>query len=391
MKKHNWNLSIIVPVYNAENTLKDCIESILNQTYEDFELILVDDGSKDASPELCDYYAEKDARICAIHTRNVGPFHARKLGAKKAKGEILTFSDADDWLMSTAFEEAMEIFEKENPDIYTHAYMYEDGETEKNLYEEGMYIGNDIREMIIPGMMFDPVAGGRRLNPSLCTKFVKKDLFMRVTESVRDRIAFGDDAIVTYPLVCMAERMFLSNKGLYCYRNHASSCTHTFPLKRIAEVRSFHDNIKRLFEKMGMLEELEYQAENYTRSFFAMMMRNWYGMELSPVMFCFPYNDIEKGSRVFIYGAGNVGKSYINGLKLTNYVEVAGWADENYKNIAVYNGERIIAPEHIKGVQFDVLLIAVWNEKTAFDIKKHLTDTGIPADKIVWKKPVRII
>lgn len=391
MVKRGCNLSVIVPVYNAESTIRDCLESILNQTYHNFELILVDDGSTDKSSSICDEYARKNDRVSVIHIDNSGPFQARKLGAEKAKGEILTFSDADDWLEINTFETVMQIFSECNPDIFAYAYTAGDSIVEKHLYDEKLYCRDEIRDNIIPGMMHDSAIGGRRLNPSLCCKFIKKKLYSQVTESVKDKITLGEDALVTYPAVCMADSIFICNKVLYHYRNNNLSCTHTFPLERILEVKALQNNMVRLFDEMGILDKVEFQIESYIRLFFEMMAKSWYGLELSPITFNFPYQYIAKGSEVFIYGAGSVGKSYINGLKISNYASIAGWADINYEKYKTYNNVNIIAPEVIRERTFDILLIAVWDEKTAYDIKLNLTDMGIPENKVFWIKPIRLI
>ena len=388
MNRTNCSLSVIVPVYNAESTLRLCMESILNQSYKDFEVILVDDGSTDNSPGICDAYAQNDSRVTAIHIKNSGTFQARKRGVEKARGKVLSFSDADDWLEENAFEIAMVFFDKYTPDIVAYAYDRGKGKVEKHLYKEGLYHRERIQNEIIPGMMYDSACGDRRLNPSLCCKLIKKALYTKVTESVEDRITLGEDAIVTYPAVCLAESIFICNKVLYHYRINDASCTHTYPLERITEVKAFQDNIIRLFDEMGMLTQTNYQIENYVRTFLAMMVRNWYGIELTSVLFAFPYNFISRGDKVMIYGAGNVGKSYVNELKLTNYAEIVGWVDKKYDSIKEYHGVHVTAPEQLTEKEFDLLLVAILDETAARAVIANLVDMGIPEDKILWKKPL---
>lgn len=96
-------LSIIIPVYRAEDTLERCIGSILQQSFTSYELILVDDGSPDACPQLCDEYAGKDSRIHVIHKENGGLSDARNVGIKRAKGLYVTFIDSDDAIGKTRF------------------------------------------------------------------------------------------------------------------------------------------------------------------------------------------------------------------------------------------------------------------------------------------------
>ena len=147
----------------------------------------------------------------------------------------------------------------------------------------------------------------------------------------------------------------------------------------------------RLFDEMGMLDRFRYEIENYVRSLLAMMVRNWYKIEFSPVLFSFPFHLIPRGARVMIYGAGNVGKSYVNELKLTGYAKVAGWADQKYEDIREYHGVEVTAPTRIREKDFDVLLVAVLDEETAGEAAVGLAGMGIPEDKIIWTKPRCVI
>ena len=110
-------ISVIMPVYNSELYLSETIESILNQTYKDFELILVDDGSKDSSGKICDDFAAKDDRIVVVHQRNGGICNARNTGLKIAKGEYIGFSDNDDFIMPQCLEKAINAAETTKAEI----------------------------------------------------------------------------------------------------------------------------------------------------------------------------------------------------------------------------------------------------------------------------------
>lgn len=110
-------ISVIVPVYKVEEYIERCIDSIINQTYKDLEIILVDDGSPDNCPKICDIYAEKDNRIKVIHKQNGGLSDARNKGIELAKGEYILLVDSDDSIIETACEELARIIEKEEADI----------------------------------------------------------------------------------------------------------------------------------------------------------------------------------------------------------------------------------------------------------------------------------
>ena len=102
-------ITVVVPIYNVEDYLNKCIESIVNQTYKNLEIILVDDGSPDNSPKMCDDWAKKDKRIKVIHKENGGVSSARNIGIDKSKGEWITFVDADDWIEKTYIEDMYNI------------------------------------------------------------------------------------------------------------------------------------------------------------------------------------------------------------------------------------------------------------------------------------------
>ena len=110
-------ISLIVPVYNIQNYLSRCIDSILAQTYRDFELILVDDGSTDGSSEVCDYYGKQDKRIVVIHKQNGGLVSARKAGIASARGEYAGFVDGDDWIEPQMYQRLIETAMKCQADI----------------------------------------------------------------------------------------------------------------------------------------------------------------------------------------------------------------------------------------------------------------------------------
>ena len=113
MEKKNPKISVIVPVYNVEQYLCRCIDSILAQSFPDFELLLIDDGSKDHSGEICDEYAQKDERVRVFHKENGGVSSARNLGLDNAKGEWISFVDADDWVEEDYLKNLQNTDEKE--------------------------------------------------------------------------------------------------------------------------------------------------------------------------------------------------------------------------------------------------------------------------------------
>ena len=119
------SVSIIVPIYNAQIYLEKCISSILSQSYKDFELILVDDGSKDESGKICDKWQKKDERIVVIHQENQGVSSARNEGLKRASGTFITFADADDIMKQNYLEVLVNEQDKSNADFVVAAFAWD--------------------------------------------------------------------------------------------------------------------------------------------------------------------------------------------------------------------------------------------------------------------------
>ena len=117
-------ISVIVPVYNVESFLIRCISSIREQTYRNLEILLIDDGSEDASGEICDTLAKEDSRISVIHKQNAGLSSARNVGLDNAKGEYISFIDSDDWVMKNYFENMLNMLVLMEGDIISAKYMY---------------------------------------------------------------------------------------------------------------------------------------------------------------------------------------------------------------------------------------------------------------------------
>ena len=132
-------VSIIIPVYNSERTLERCLDSVINQTYKNIEILIVNDGSKDKSLEIMKEYQKKDNRIMVINQENKGLSGARNAGLDKATGEYVTFIDSDDYIKANLIKDTIEIFNRYNCDVVRNNYelAYKDGNTKyrKELYE----------------------------------------------------------------------------------------------------------------------------------------------------------------------------------------------------------------------------------------------------------------
>ena len=213
-------LSVIVPAYQAVDTLERCVDSIIGQNVDSMEIILVDDGSTDGSSELCDKLSKQNSNIIVKHIANSGPYQARRQGALIAHGEVITFVDADDWIEKDTYHDLVELYNDNNVDILLYAQKVGNDEHENlNMISDGLYKSVDIKEKILPSMMWDVKLGCCVIEPSLCSKLIKRGLFLEVTSDVEERLVWGDDAAVTYPMIVRASSIYIYKTLKYRIQN----------------------------------------------------------------------------------------------------------------------------------------------------------------------------
>lgn len=218
-------VSIIVPVYKVESFLPKCIESIQNQTYKNWELILVDDGSPDNSGKVCDEYAKGDSRIRVLHKENGGVSSARNLGLENIKGEWVTFVDADDWLDANTLEQCM-TFQDYDLIRFSANFVYNEDGSRNIPYElSDKLTKEEFLEKIV----------GRKILLSVWGCVLRSSLFENEVK-FNTTLTNGEDWLVLVSLVSKANRIKIINKPFYQYnRYNENSCVANLTKKKILE------------------------------------------------------------------------------------------------------------------------------------------------------------
>lgn len=204
-------LSVIVPVYRAEQWLSRCVDSILAQTFRDFELILVDDGSPDRCPAICDEYAQQDSRVRVLHQPNGGTVPARKAGTELAQGRYVTFADSDDWLDPCAYASAVEALE--DADVLAMGFLSETPQgqiPERNELPNGVYTGAQ-KKALFESLLYTGQFYQSGICPALWCKFFKKELISTIFPAIPEILRMGEDAALVYPVLMDAEKVVVRN------------------------------------------------------------------------------------------------------------------------------------------------------------------------------------
>ena len=230
--------SVIVPIYNIEKYLRRCVDSVLSQTFGDYELILVDDGSPDNCPSICDEYANKDSRIKVIHKANGGLVSARQAGIKEAVGEYVFNLDGDDAICDDALENAYKIISEMHPDIVSFSYRRcvngVPGETVDDLVEEGLYNKSDIKEKIYPNLLSN--TNMKNLFYFVWGKAIKRNLITKHQLNVNPAISVGEDISCCFPCYIEADTVYMSRKVAYLYTIRDDSLTTNFKTSQLTQV-----------------------------------------------------------------------------------------------------------------------------------------------------------
>ena len=257
-------LSVVIIIYKVERYLRQCIESVLAQTYTDFELILVDDGSPDNCPQICDEFAKSDSRIMVIHQENQGPVMARWNGISVALGDYISVIDGDDWIDSDMYERTLQLAYSNNADIVATGYKEEkDGNyTPKgNQIESGIYSGESMKYLLSKALFLGTyyIPG---IIPSVACKIFRRNLFFTAYEHPHPSIRMGDDAAVSYPLIARAKTVVIANEiHSYNYRMVENSLSHKMdPLyfdRCLELLKGLAGDLRNIPE---MLEDLKYYS-----------------------------------------------------------------------------------------------------------------------------------
>jgi glycosyltransferase involved in cell wall biosynthesis len=209
-------ISIIVPVYKAEPYFRRCIDSILAQSFTNFECILINDGSPDGCPVICDEYANKDNRIVVIHQENKGVSAARSAGLDKAQGEWIVFVDGDDTLPVNALQYLWLKAKKENLDIVIGNFNYVTSKEKKiKIFRNEQFFGTDVQSTIKAVFRF-------KCSGSLCGRLIKKEKCKKILFP-SDDIKIGEDIICSVQLIAISKNVSVLNEVIYNYVQHSAS------------------------------------------------------------------------------------------------------------------------------------------------------------------------
>ena len=248
-------ISVIVPVYKAEDYLARCVDSLVGQTYKNIEIILVDDGSPDGCPALCDAYAQKDGRIVAVHKQNGGLVSAWQAGVRASSGDYLAFVDSDDWVETDMLKEMAAYLsegEEDHKEIICCNFVINRPDRETKHYhglEPGIYEGERLQ-----GAIKDDLLGNenRRISMSRCMKLFSRSLIEENMQYSNPRITMAEDVNITLPALLDCKRVVIMKQALYYhYFYNEASMVHKYDARLYEGIKTLYETIREIYRIKG--------------------------------------------------------------------------------------------------------------------------------------------
>lgn len=260
-------VSIVLPIYNVEKYLDRCVKSVINQTYRNLEILLVDDGSPDDCPQKCEEWGKKDSRIKVIHKANAGLGYARNTGIENASGEYICFFDSDDYIDPSTVEKAYNIAHKNNSDmvLFGHYDVNAQGKIVRTYIpaiDKESYVGSEVQEVLLPDLVSDNPATGKSTNLWLSACFCMYSMKLILENNWRfasERDIISEDVYSLLRLYRNVKKVTIIPEAFYYYCENSTSLTHTYKADRFDRIKRFYNAC------VDACDELNYSDEVKTR------------------------------------------------------------------------------------------------------------------------------
>ncbi len=247
-----------MPSYNAEKTIERSLSSICRQTRGNYQIVLVDDGSTDATPDICENYSRKDPRILVVHQSNKGLMGAWKKGVCEAKGDYVAFCDSDDYLDEDFIERIDRVIDDYSPDLIVYGLKseYSNGETIElhNRLSAGYYSQSKISSDILPKLFSDGSAQSEIIIKSRWSKVYKKSILLRIMPDLNDRISLGEDQLTMFATMQTIKSLYcMGEYSPYHYVRHSDSMIGHFDRKVFEKLDRFYKEMDTIADKYSYL------------------------------------------------------------------------------------------------------------------------------------------
>lgn len=382
-------ISVIVPIYNLDAYLYQCVASIVAQTYKHLEIILVDDGSTDNALEICEFFRKSDARVQFINKPNGGLVSARKAGLNASNGQYVFYVDGDDWIDPDCIERYYALACKHHVDLVIADYKREflgNLVVMRNAIPPGFYDRLAIERDILPRMIYN----GEFFNHSVRTyswgKLYKRSLIAELQNAVPNQIMVAEDAALVYPAVYQAASLYVSDLTHCFYRQRPNSI-----LKSTSFDQNENKRIATAFSYMAKAlnaQQTDFGFTEQLRAYFSAitMIRNGAFVDRADLYARYQFfGQLPVGSRLALYNSGSFGQHVYKHLEKNPDFNLVAWFDEDFRENQLL-GMPVSAPAALGADSFDFLIVPSFDDKVYAHVQALCAAAKVPENKIL---PIR--
>lgn len=394
MKDEIELVSVIIPAYNVENFINRCVDSVINQTYKNIQVIIIDDGSTDKTGRIIDEYAKIYVGIEVIHQENQGVMMARKKGLLAAKGEYVVFVDADDWIDKDMINYMRKKAQENDADIvFSGLYRENDGlmSIKRDTNIEKKYSRG--KKEFFNNFFAREDENNVGVFPSICSKMIRTSVAKKVVEDMNYKMRIYEDMTLITCCSILADNIVILPEVFYHYCMRTESTTHSTNLSFLKDVNYMYNTIRKYSEGQSNEEEIREGLDWFLVDQCIRGLSIYYDLKPSGQFpyYLFPDDVIAPNSRIIVYGAGRVGTSYIRQFMAENKYQIVGWVDKNTEKLPV-KGITVSNIDSIEHTEFDYIVVAMKFKGMFDDICETLSDKyKVDKCKIIWKKPQGIL
>lgn len=383
----NWDnqilISVVVPIYNIQEYVEKCIDSIINQSYTNLEIILVDDGSTDGCPVICDRYEQRDERIKVIHKKNGGQVSARKAGVNIARGQYILHVDGDDWIDKDRVLNVVRYLQVEEFDMmYISGYIQEYMECHTEVKDEvtdGTYYGEQVIQELFPKIISIDKCFKNNIRGMLWMWVIRKEILQKVQVLVDDRLSMGEDYICIWLCLLRAKSVRLIHESGYYYVQRSTSLSYSAAKDEKYKLKVWYQQLKHSLELSNAPNAVMKAFVFFT---IRLVMMADYSLLLNQDReYLFPYTKVRRKSKIVIYGAGKIGYHLIYALRENQDYIIVGLIDQDKKRLPIMGFEVNPVSSLVK-MNYDYVVIAILDEDIARSVSEQLNAIGIEKEKI---------
>ncbi len=378
-------ISVVVPIYNLDAYLYQCVSSIVGQTYRQLQIILVDDGSTDNALEICEYFRKSDPRIQVIAQPNSGLVSARKAGLQAATGDYVFYVDGDDWIEPDCLAQYHRLASAHSADIVIGDYRREflgNFVTVRNPLAPGVYPRERIEREILPTMISRDPFFSHGLRTYSWGKLYKRSLIADLQNRVPEQVMVAEDAALVYPAIDRSQVVVVTDVALCNYRQRPNSI-----LKSTQFDHRDTDRIAAAFRYLATALDSASSPHGYAQQLLAyfaaiVTIRSGGFLRNKALYDRFEvFGPLADGARLAVYNSGSFGQHVYRHLQSNSALVVAGWYDQDHQENAILRMP-VSDPDTLRHAVFDHLLLPSFDPALHAEVAALCQRLGLDHSKV---------